>query len=79
MAILDCFDARQAGVKERLQIIFVLACSDGVDDLIAIEVGKEFRRAERVVSNAVRGSPEKDTVEPWGIVSAVGIKSADAP
>jgi hypothetical protein len=71
MAILDCFEARQAGVKERLQIIFVLACSDGVYDLIAIEVGKKFWRGKRVIAEAVRRPPEKDTVEASGVMSAV--------
>jgi hypothetical protein len=63
VAILDRIDTLQTGVKERFQIVFVFAGSDGIYDLITIQVGEEFRRLERSISCAIFRAREKNAVE----------------
>ena len=63
VTVLEFIAASQAGIKERLQIVFVFTSRDGINDLIAIQVGKEFRSLERIVSCAVFGTREKNAIK----------------
>jgi hypothetical protein len=41
--VFDRINAVQAGIKEKLQIVFFFSCRDGIDYLIAVQVAEEVR------------------------------------
>ena len=79
VTILDCIDTLQAGVKERLQIVFVFAGCNGIDDLIAIQIGKEFRSLESIISDTVFGTREKNAIKGRKVASSVEPQNHSEP